>query len=472
MVALILGIPGVIAVQQMEWTPATMDAAFADRLLHSSVVYNEGIWVIGGHTGGYTFFGDVWRSDDGITWTQVTPYAEFGPRGGHESVVFNGRMWVIAGREGGTLKFKNDIWYSTDGITWTLAREDLPFAPRVEFAAVVYDDKIWILGGNANDGTPINDVWYSRDGITWIEATPHAGFSPRMEPSACVYNGRIWVTGGFDWRGVYNDVWSSSDGISWTRVTPHAAFEARRYQNMAVADGKMWVIGGYNGKDPLNDTWYSTDGITWTLAKGSKSYSPRWGFSSVVFDDRFWVIGGTTGNDVWYSGKIQTAAFSEGSPELDTTPTKIPSGGIMVNKSISPSSIKQGTDAKVMITVHNAGSMPIHDIEILDATSREFPVIDGVTQFSFSTLDPHDTRILTYSVHAVSAGSFRLNRTTVMYADHEGNYHIVRSGSPRVTVLAPLISSAPEEGSGSFFSNLAAWFEGLNLFDEKRTLQT
>jgi hypothetical protein len=43
-----------------------------------------------------------------------------------------------------------------------------------------------------------------------------------------------------------------------------------------------------------------------------------------------------------------------------------------------------------------------------------------------------------YMAHAVSGGSFRLNRTAVIYADHERNYHIVQSNSPGVNVLAPL----------------------------------
>jgi len=443
-----------------------MDAAFPDRLIHSTVIFDERLWVIGGENS-TRYFSDVWYSDDGITWTQATANAAFGRRCGHKSVVFDDRMWVIGGRDDATRKPLSDVWYSSDGVTWTRATEDATFAPRWDFGIVVFDEKMWVLGGT-QDGILHNDVWYSSDGVTWKRAVTHAGFTPRMEPSAAVFDNRIWVTGGFDWRTHFNDIWMSPDGKQWTQVSSPASFPPRRYQSMETADGKLWVIGGYDGKNALNDLWYTTDGVTWQPAKTEKPFPARWGFTTAVFRNKIWIIAGTSGNDVWYADLYENA----GSAKPATGIPASENDAVVVNKTISPSSIKQGMDAKVTITVLNKGTMPVHDVEIVDATSKDFPVADGVTRFSFTTLDPHDTRILTYTVHAASAGSFRLNRTTVMYADHEGNYHIVQSNSPGVNVLAPLFSPTPQEESGSFLRDLAAWFEGLNLFADKRSTQT
>lgn len=444
-------------VSSMEWTQATEHAQFADRSAHSTVVFDDSIWVIGGAVHPSPYFSEVWRSDDGITWTQVTGQAAFGQRAGHRSVVFDNKMWVIAGRESGSLKFKNDVWYSEDGITWKLATANAPFSPRVEFATIVYDNRIWIIGGNANDGTPANDVWYSLDGITWTQATGHAGFSPRMQPSACVYNDKIWLTGGFDWRGVFNDVWTSEDGVKWTQVSPHAPFVPRRYQNMESAGGKVWVIGGYDGKNTLNDVWYTTDGIAWTQAVGQSIFPPRYSFTTAFFNNRLWVIAGTTGNDVWHSDELPSeATISEQTPPVNQ------SAHLIVTRTISPSSIKVKTDMVITITLQNKDILPVHDIDILDTPPDDFQVVDGITQFTIPSIGPDDTRILTYTVRAQNAGTFRLNKTAVMYADEEGNYHLTYSDYTNVKVFPSLLEPAPENPVDGFFQKITAWINGFD----------
>jgi hypothetical protein len=446
-------------VSSMEWTQATEHAQFADRGAHSTVVFDDSIWVIGGAVHPSPYFSEVWRSDNGITWTQVTRQAAFGQRAGHGSVVFDNKLWVIGGREGGSLKFRNDVWYSEDGITWNLATANASFSPRVEFGTTVYDNRIWIIGGNANDGTPVNDVWYSVDGITWTQATGHAGFSPRMQPSACVYNDKIWLTGGFDWKGVFNDVWTSEDGVKWTQVSPHAPFVPRRYQHMESAGGKIWVIGGFDGKKTLNDVWYTTDGVTWTKAVGQRMFPPRYSFTTAFFNNRLWVIAGTTGNDVWYSDELPfTATMSSQAPPVNQ-PTQL-----IVTRTIFPSSIKEGTDTVITITLQNKDKFPVHDIDILDTPPDDFPVVDGITRFTIPSIGPDDTRILTYTVRAKNAGTFRLNKTAVMYADEEGNYHLAYSDYTNVKVFPSLFEPVPEDPVDGFFQKIYTWINGFDLF--------
>jgi hypothetical protein len=95
------------------WTQVTASAAFAGRYLHTSVVYDNKMWVIGGQdnrSGQAQYFNDAWYSSDGITWTQYTSSAGFPIRYGHTSVVYNNEMWVIGGQ--GSTSRKNDVWYS------------------------------------------------------------------------------------------------------------------------------------------------------------------------------------------------------------------------------------------------------------------------------------------------------------------------------------------------------------------------
>jgi hypothetical protein len=388
----------------------------------------------------------------------VTPAAAFGKRAGHRSVVFDNKIWVIGGRDANTQKPLNDVWYSADGVNWIQATPSAAFTPRWDFGMTVFENRMWVIGGS-EDGITHNDVWCSSDGIHWTRPTLHAGFSPRMEPSAVTYKGKIWVTGGFDWAGVYNDVWTSEDGAEWTQVTPHAPFIARRYQNMETADGKVWVIGGYDAKNTINDLWYTTDGISWTQASGYKTFTPRYAFTTAVFNDRLWVIAGTSGNDIWYSEELSSMATISSVATQQNQPAKI-----LVTKTVFPSSIKVGTDTMITITVLNKGPLPVHDIEILDTPHPDFPVVTGITQLSTPSIGSDDTIILNYTVHATKPGSFRLNRTAVMYADLDGNYHLAYSGDNNVKVLPSLIAPGPENSPDGFLQDLISWINGFDPF--------
>jgi len=81
----------------MEWTQAAEHAGFSDRQGHSTVVFDNRLWVIGGLKQPSDYLNDVWRSDDGVTWTQVTAKAAYGKRAGHRSVVFNTKYGLSEG---------------------------------------------------------------------------------------------------------------------------------------------------------------------------------------------------------------------------------------------------------------------------------------------------------------------------------------------------------------------------------------
>jgi leucine-zipper-like transcriptional regulator 1 len=298
------------------WIQVTGSSTFSPREDLGSVVYDGKMWVIGGTRGvGYENKGlnDVWYSTDGINWKQATGSAAFPPRIGHSSVVFDNRIWVIGGSDSTVLK--NDVWYSTDGTNWKQATGSAAFSPRERHSSIVYDNKMWVIGGY--DGHYRNDTWYSTDGITWTEATTTANFPARNAQTSVVYNNKMWVIGGFYHLGQNvgskNDTWYSSDGVTWKEATAAANFPARDYHTSVVYDNKMWVIGGrgnvydYPGGG-LNDVWSSTDGIKWTKNVSPGIFSSRAGHSSVIYDNRIWVLGGWDNgykSDIWSYGNSQ-----------------------------------------------------------------------------------------------------------------------------------------------------------------------
>ncbi len=282
--------------------PLIPEAEFKPRTGHTSVVFNNKLWVIGGYSNEALRMNDVWYSADGANWTSANLSAAFSKRLGHASVVFDDKLWVIGGltEEG----YKNDIWYSSDGINWEMATSEAGFSKRNNHEIAVLDGKLWVVGGygGSTDGLK-NDVWYSDDGTTWMEATPAAAFSKRSGHALEVFNDKLWLIGGYDDERK-NDVWFSDDGANWSMATSAAAFSGRASHAVTKYDNKLWLIGGREINNKLkNDIWYSLDGMVWKEATASATFSHRASHTVEVFKNKLLVIAGgyASGerNDVW-----------------------------------------------------------------------------------------------------------------------------------------------------------------------------
>jgi len=217
------------------------------------------MWVIGGAAGppppGEN---DVWYSRDGTNWTAATRSAPWSGRTGHTSVVFDNKIWVIGGVDS-TGAGMNDVWYSSDGVNWRRACYAADWHLRAGHTSVVFDGKIWVIGGYYFERKSylLNDVWYSSDGKNWSRATFSAPWSPRHSHTSVVHDNKIWVIGGFDTTAPGKcDVWYSSDGASWRQATASAAWGQRVYHSSVAFNGRIWVMGGVL-VEGLNDVWYS-----------------------------------------------------------------------------------------------------------------------------------------------------------------------------------------------------------------------
>ena len=281
------------------WVEATDGAGWSERIYHGSAVFDDKLWVIGGHDGSNRL-NDVWYSEDGMDWVEAIS-ADWSARRNHATIVSGNQLWVLGGDDGSKL---NDVWYSEDGASWTEI-VTAGWSGRDAHRSVVFDNKLWVLGGQGSS-SKLNDVWYSgADVESWVEATEttDAGWAERSYHTSVVFQNKLWVLGGWNGSNTFNDVWYSEEGATWEQATEDANWSARSSHTSVVFDDKIWVLGGYaNGK---TDVWYSEDGINWTQATAEASWSGRYDHTSVVFRNKLWVLGGWDGssrlNDVWYS---------------------------------------------------------------------------------------------------------------------------------------------------------------------------
>lgn len=280
-----------------------MDGPFSSRSNHTTVTFNNKLWIIGG-----SFTNNVWSSIDGVIWEVETENADFSPRELHTSVVFDNKIWVIGGlgfENSGAIGALNDVWSSSDGVNWTLENDNANFPPRFLHSSVVFDNKIWVINGL--DSSTYNDVWSSSDGVTWTLINDNPPLASSIVNESLVFDNKMWVLGGNTDNGVTNNVYSSSDGVDWQLVTENPGFSSRNISASAVLDSKMWIFGGETSSGLTNDIWYTSDGISWFEAtSGPVNYTTRFGHTTGVLNNKIYIIAGynTEGsnlNDVWVS---------------------------------------------------------------------------------------------------------------------------------------------------------------------------
>jgi len=149
------------SIDGITWTQASVPP-FSVRKNHSTVVYDNKMWVIGGvdplGSTSSVYYSDVWYTSDGNNWTQATASAAFGARAYHTSMVYDNKIWVIGG--GDDNHSLGGAWYSTDGITWTQASSHQ--ATQREYAAgCVFNSRMWLIAGQNQADFEYDDVWWS-----------------------------------------------------------------------------------------------------------------------------------------------------------------------------------------------------------------------------------------------------------------------------------------------------------------------
>jgi hypothetical protein len=133
-----------------------------------AVYFNNRLWLMAGVYADYSLGGgigqlergDVWSSGDGgTTWTLETAAPAFGVRDQASAVVYDNRMWVMGGHYeyGGETAYPGDAWYSFDGVSWTRAAQGSQFR-RSSGTAVSFGGRLVYMFGTSPDADK-NDVW-------------------------------------------------------------------------------------------------------------------------------------------------------------------------------------------------------------------------------------------------------------------------------------------------------------------------
>ena len=189
---------------------------------------------------GWGYWGELFRSSDGIKWTEVNHGTGIT---NWTRLAFGNGKYVMTGHRAGETKTR--IAYSTDGRKWKMAKlpKQVPITKTVAYGAgrfVVAGEKGTILS--------------SRDGMAWKKTT----VTDRPDFHQLAWNGKVWLAIA---RNPVNNwmelVWTSPDADVWTPRKKIGLDGQRIYSHQGAFYFLSWWAG----------IWRSTNnGISWQSA--------------------------------------------------------------------------------------------------------------------------------------------------------------------------------------------------------------
>jgi len=301
------------------------------RAYHTTVVYNDYIYVMGGWNAS-TYFSDVLYASvkaDGTlgTWVSTSGFsgAGSGARAFHSSVVSNGYLYIMGGVAGSS--YFSDVISAnilSDGSVGSWIVNGSGFASagsgaRAYHTSVVYNGYVYIMGGYG--GSYFSDTLYApinANGVLggWASTVgfANAGSGARQYSSSVTYNGYVYATGGINGSALADTIYvplAQSGGTgSWTQISSGAG----ALNSTALASVEYSQLGS-NGAPG-----------TWTqIAAGSSGAlnTARYGLTTVVYNGIIYAIGGVNTSGI----AIASVEYAQlGSNGVPGTWTQISSG--------------------------------------------------------------------------------------------------------------------------------------------------
>ncbi|MFQ6063646.1 MAG: LamG-like jellyroll fold domain-containing protein, partial [Methanosarcinales archaeon] len=93
---------------------------------------------------------------------------------------------------------------------------------------------------------------------------------------------------------------------------------------------------------------------------------------------------------------------------------------LTITKSLSTSTLQEGTQSTVTLTIKNTGSTPISNLKITDSLPSAFKLISGTLTKSIPSLTAEQSTTLTYTIEPYGIGTINLPEATATYQDQKG----------------------------------------------------
>ncbi|MBI4248989.1 MAG: hypothetical protein HY611_05755, partial [Elusimicrobia bacterium] len=215
--------PAITMVEPSTWTVAVSSNIGSaqspqPRSLHASVVYSSYVYVIGGNDVSGTAHVEVYfaaLNPDGVitstgSWIKTTSLPN--TRRNHSSVVFNNRIYVIGGANGGGQY--STVYFAAISSSGTVGGWNTTTSLPVVLSgakSIVFNNRVYVIGGWDGVGAAMRSEVYvapiNPDG-TLGQWTQTASLPVTVSGQALVvFNRRVYVIGGWDGAVAYSNVY-------------------------------------------------------------------------------------------------------------------------------------------------------------------------------------------------------------------------------------------------------------------------
>ncbi|GAM29165.1 hypothetical protein SAMD00019534_123410, partial [Acytostelium subglobosum LB1] len=218
---------------------------------HSSVVYQDSMYIFGGYSGPQTYLDvSIYKLDletfegKSIQGKGAIPTG----RSAHCACVWNHYMYIFGGWDGTE---SNNSFFRFNFLTEEWSRVPAKGTPPPcirSHSCVLFDNSLYIIGGYGPDGHTEFPYSYDLLNDQWMPLMDNRdGPCSRSRLRTVVYDNNLWCVGGWDRSAYYNDLWSYSfETRKWTKINPYFDLKGIGQYSLVTHKNQLYIYGGYN----------------------------------------------------------------------------------------------------------------------------------------------------------------------------------------------------------------------------------
>jgi len=243
---------------------------------HTSVVYKNTMYTFGGNGGLVDNYSNLvltyplpFKPENIITAHDSLPRAP-PPRSAHSSVVYQNQMYIFGGWNGH--KSLNDLYsLNLDTLEWRQIKSEGGPSIRRMHSAVVYKDSMYLFGGfdESRPAHSYNELFsFDFQTETW-KTVPCKGIIPkgRSRAAATVVGNNMYIIGGWDRVSHFGEVQRLDlDTHTWTQEKTDINLKIAQQSCALVDNSWMVMFGGKINNEAEQKMATSTDMIVTRLS--------------------------------------------------------------------------------------------------------------------------------------------------------------------------------------------------------------
>ena len=169
------------------------------RYGHTLTTYDGKLYIIGGRSQDLMFKRILCFDIEKKAWIQASTNDEtkFGTRYGHSTVVYNNKLFIFGGKNSANQLLNNIIVYDPKGDSFTIPETQNAPPPRMYHAACVLGNRMFIYGGKSGKGI-LDDLWeLNLDTLKWMKKTTIGDkITPKIGAKMVLIDSTVLLIGG------------------------------------------------------------------------------------------------------------------------------------------------------------------------------------------------------------------------------------------------------------------------------------